>query len=203
MNRHVLRPVTAAPAEPDSAASEARTARPLAYVGFGATPLFRDAPDLTRTAVGALVDRGFDVIVTTGEDYLAEELEASNPDRVRAHTWVDLGRLMRGCDLVVCHGGAGTVLAALGAGVPMVLLPRGAPSQMRMSTACEARGVGRTVIWNGANADEVGTAVADVISNERFRSAAKDVSEEISAMPGPSTAAAILSEIADTLHDPG
>jgi UDP:flavonoid glycosyltransferase YjiC (YdhE family) len=103
---------------------------------------------------------------------------------------------MPACDLVVCHGGAGTVLAALGAGVPLVLLPRGAPSQMRMSAACEARGVGRMVVWTGSNADEVGTAVADVVSCERFRSAASEVSEEISAMPAPSTAAAILSEMA-------
>jgi UDP:flavonoid glycosyltransferase YjiC (YdhE family) len=52
------------------------------------------------------------------------------------------------------------------------------------------------VVWTGSNADEVGTAVADVMSCERFRSATSQVSEEISAMPAPSTAAAILSEMA-------
>ncbi len=142
------------------------------------------------------MNRGFDVSVTTSDERLARELEAADPVRVRAHGWVHLGRLMRLCDLAICHGSAGTVLAALGAGVPLVLLPMGAPSQMRMSSACEARGVGRALIWNGTNGDEVGNAVDDVMSCDGFRSAASEVSEEILAMPAPSTAAGILSESA-------
>ena len=193
-NRHAMRPATAT--DSDGRSLETWTARPLAYVGFGTVPLFRDAPDLTRTAVRVLVDLGFHVIVTCGDEGLATELRASIGDRVRAQAWVDLAHVMPCCDLVVCHGGAGTVLAALGSGVPLVLLPRGAPSQMRMSSACEARGVGRTVVWNGANANEVAAGVADVLTRERFRAAAKEVSEEIAAMPSPSTAAAVLSEVA-------
>ncbi|MDQ3980851.1 MAG: glycosyltransferase [Actinomycetota bacterium] len=193
-NRHGLRPAVAA--EVDGPSLEARSTRPLAYVGFGTAPLFRDAPDLTRIAVLALVKRGFHVSVTTGDERLARELEAVRPDRVQAHGWVDLGRLMPLCDLVICHGGAGTVLAALGAGVPLVLLPRGAPSQIRMSSACEARGVGRAVVWDGTNTEELGAAVDDVMSSERFRSAAREVSKEISEMPAPSTAVEILSGIA-------
>ena len=194
VNRHAMRPATAT--DVDGRSFETWTARPLAYVGFGTVPLFRDAPDLTRTAVDVLVNLGFHVIVTCGDEGLATELQAAMGDRVRAQAWVDLARVMPCCDLVVCHGGAGTVLAALGSGVPLVLLPRGAPSQMRMSSACEARGVGRTVVWNGANVDEVAAGVADVLSGERFRAAAKEVSEEIAAMPAPSTAAAVLSEVA-------
>ncbi len=194
VNRHGMRPASATDA--DRRTFETWTARPLAYVGFGTVPLYRDAPDLTRTAVDVLVNLGFHVIVTCGDGGFATELQASYGDRVRAQPWVDLAHVMPCCDLVICHGGAGTVLAALGSGVPLVLLPRGAPSQVRMSSACEARGVGRAVVWNGVNADEVAASVADVMASARFSAAAREVSEEIAAMPSPSTAAAVLNEVA-------
>jgi UDP:flavonoid glycosyltransferase YjiC (YdhE family) len=97
---------------------------------------------------------------------------------------------------VACHGGAGTVLSALAAGVPLLLLPRGAPSQARMSAACASRGVGRQVVWDGTNPDEVAGAVDDVTSDDRFRTAAAAVAREIAAMPEPSTAADTLAAVA-------
>jgi UDP:flavonoid glycosyltransferase YjiC (YdhE family) len=172
------------------------TPRPLAYVGFGTVPLFRDEPELTKVAVEALVAQGFDVTATTGETHLARQLERAHPGRVRVEGWVQLPELLASCDLAICHGGAGTVLSALAAGVPLVLLPRGAPSQWRMSDACEARGVGRAVNWNGTNDGEVRAAVAEVTSSPHFRAAAAAVAFELAAMPDPSTAGAVLEGVA-------
>jgi UDP:flavonoid glycosyltransferase YjiC (YdhE family) len=176
--------------------SDKATGRPLAYVGFGTVPLFRDEPELTKVAVDALVAQGFDVTATTGEAHLARQLERAHPGRVRVEGWVQLPELLASCDLAVCHGGAGTVLSALAAGVPLVLLPRGAPSQLRMSEACEARGVGRAVAWNGTNGDEVRAAVVDVTSSPHFRATAAAVAKELAAMPDPSTAGTVLAGVA-------
>ena len=161
----------------------------VAYVGFGTVPLFRDAPDLTGVVVDALLGAGFEVVVTTPNAGMAR-------DRVEVEEWVDLPALLPRCSLVVCHGGAGTVLAALAAGVPLVLLPRGAPSQSRMSEACEARGVARAVAWNGTNANDVAAAIVEVASTDRFAAAARAVAEEIASMPDPSTAVTILERVA-------
>ena len=193
-HRHGVR-VTCAPGRREPGSQEA-TRRPLAYVGFGTVPLFRDEPELTKVAVHALVAQGFDVTATTGEAHLARQLERAHPGRVRVEGWVQLPELLASCDLAVCHGGAGTVLSALASGVPLVLLPRGAPSQSRMSEACEARGVGRSVLWNGTNGDDVRTAVAEVTSSPHFRAAAAAVACELAAMPDPSTAGAVLEGVA-------
>ena len=189
-HRHVVRPwFRDAPAT----ASEPRpSGRRLAYVGFGTVALFRDPPDVLPFVVDALLGLDFDVTVTTGSDQLGSELQALDPSRVNVARWVDLGSLLPACDVVVCHGGAGTVLAALAAGVPLVLLPRGAPSQARMSAACQARGVGRAVAWPGSNAGQLRDALSDVATSGELRAAAGAVATEIAAMPDPSTATAVL-----------
>lgn len=181
--RHAIRPVEGhgrTTALPAPSASD----RPRAYLGFGTVPLFRDAPDLTRAAVAALVGAGYDVTVTTTDSSLAG-------DRVRVESWVELTQLLPRCALVVCHGGAGTVLASLAAGLPLLLLPRGAPSQVRMSAACEARGVAQ-VLWDNPTRATIAVAIADLTEARRFRAAAEAVAEELAAMPDPSTAAAVL-----------
>lgn len=191
LSRRVVRPATGGAPPPASPAS----GRPLVYVGFGTVPLFRDAPGLTRAVVGALLARDFEVIVTLEDGQLASALTAMDPGRVNVEPWVDLARLLPSCALVVCHAGAGTVLAALSAAVPLLLLPRGAPSQKRMAAACEARGVGRVVFWDGANTHEITSALVELTSSDRFRAVAHAVAGEIATMPHPSTAVAILSEV--------
>lgn len=193
VRRRVIRPTMGARAavRPRTGAS----ARPLAYVGFGTVALFRDAPDLTRAAVRALTARGFRVIVTTPDETLAAQLVAEGNDRVDVRSWIDLGDVLPECALVACHGGAGTVLTALSAGVPLLLLPRGAPSQLRMAAACVGRGVGRTVVWDGTNSDHIDAAADELSSSDQIRSAAAAVADEIAHMPEPSSAADLLTQV--------
>lgn len=193
-HRHGVRPTSRPEMGESSPASGAE--RRHAYVGFGTVPLFRDDPQLTRAAIEALLAEGFDVTVTTGDGDLTRTIERAHPSRVCVERWVQLPELLENCVVAVCHGGAGTVLCALAAGVPLVLLPRGAPSQQRMSNVCEKRGVGRAIVWNGVNGDEIRAAVTEVTSNERFALAAASVSRELAGMPDPSTAIAVLERIA-------
>jgi UDP:flavonoid glycosyltransferase YjiC (YdhE family) len=191
-HRHGIRPSPPDAGPDPGRAGRQRTGRRLAYVGFGTVALFRDPHDLLTAVVTELLALDFDVSVTTGSSQLAELLRALSPERVEVGPWVDLAALVPRCAVVVCHGGAGTVLAALAAGVPLVLLPRGAPSQLRMSAACDRRGVGRAVAWKGGNDDQIGHALREVTTSEQIRDAASAVAAEIAAMPDPSTAIAIL-----------
>jgi UDP:flavonoid glycosyltransferase YjiC (YdhE family) len=164
-------------------------------VGFGTAALFNDVPTLIRAVVATLLELDYEVTVTTGRDDLVSELDSLDPERVHAVRWVDLSKVLQSCSVVVCHGGAGTVLAGLSAGVPLLLLPQGAPSQLRMATACEARGVGRAFAWGGANVSDLHDVILEVASSEAMRSAAAALANEIAAMPPPSTASTVLEAI--------
>lgn len=190
--RHVMRPNV----DENRAASTGNLQRGRhAYVGFGTVPLFNDVPGLIRAVVIALLELDVDVTVTSGSEELADEIRELAPERVHAERWVDLPSVLHSCIVAVCHGGAGTVLSALAAGVPLLLVPQGAPSQIRMTSACEARGVGRALDWTGENLMGLRRALSQVVSSNSMQSAALAVAAEIAAMPPPSTAAAVLQQV--------
>ena len=104
-----------------------------AYVGFGTVPAFANALGELTTAVRSCTERGMKVVVTAPSEDLRNELAAISPDLVVAREFVRLSGLLPFCKIAITHAGAGTVLASLSAGVPLVLIPRGTPSQLRMA----------------------------------------------------------------------
>lgn len=96
--------------------------RKLVYLTFGTG--FGTAAGL-RQAIGALARPEVQVLVATGPSVEVEEL-GELPDNVMAEPWVPQAEVLRHADLFVHHGGSGTTLGALSAGVPQLLLPAGA-----------------------------------------------------------------------------
>ena len=176
--------------------------RRAAYVGFGTVPLYRDRPELVARAVEALLLAEFDhVVVTTPDSELAARLSALGGDRVRVTGWVALEDLLPECRLVIAHGGAGTVLSALTAGVPLVVLPSGSPSQLRMTEACVKRGVASRPDDDGATVVSLRASIDRVVSDPSFREAAEDVAAEIAAMPAPREIVPVLERLAAIASD--
>ena len=60
---------------------------------------------------------------------------------MRVEQFVPQHEVLGHCDAVVCHGGSGTLIAALSLGVPVVVLPMGA-DQPDNADRCEELGVG-------------------------------------------------------------
>ena len=85
---------------------------------------------------------------------------------------------------MVCHGGTGTVLGGLTAGVPMVVVPQFAdqPDNAERVAAVGA-GIG---VGGGeavpATAEEVRAAVTGVLTEPSYRKAAGAMAEEIAAL---------------------
>jgi UDP:flavonoid glycosyltransferase YjiC (YdhE family) len=126
---------------------------------------------------------GFRPVVTTSQASIADDLRAMGRNRVDVRRWVSLPHLLPACRLAVCHGGAGTAFAALTAGIPLLLLPHGAPSQTRMSAACDRRGVARVIDQDQVRTASVEAALVDLMDDDRFRRNARDVACEIAEMP--------------------
>ncbi|HEV7758750.1 MAG TPA: glycosyltransferase [Acidimicrobiales bacterium] len=164
-----------------------------AYVGFGTVPHFADAPDELAAAVRACTARGLRVVVTAPSPELRRALVAIDPHRVEAYAFVPLAEVVRSCRVVISHAGAGTVLAALGAGVPVVLVPRGSPSQVRMADACHRAGVGRRC---GSDPADVADALDQVLDGPAIKAAAETAAAQIAALPTASEVVARIEHLA-------
>ena len=104
--------------------------------------------------------------------------------------WVDQARVLNHADLVVCHGGSGTTLAALAAGVPLVMVPLFA-DQFENARRIAKTGAGRVVETqitadgarsiNPAAAPEITTSIEDVLGDVTYRDRAQAIAAEMAA----------------------
>ena len=167
--------------------------RPVLYVSLGTVPLFNQLAtfDVLLEAVAA---EDLDVVVTIGPNNDPASL-AARPANVHVHQWLPLRPLLAHCDAVVCHGGSGTTLAALNAGLPLVLVPQGA-DQFENARACEKAGAARVLLPDDVESTAVRDAVVAVIAPESSeRDAARKLAAEIADMPAPFDAVAIVEEL--------
>jgi UDP:flavonoid glycosyltransferase YjiC (YdhE family) len=162
-----------------------------AYIGFGTVPTFANARSELTAAVRACIGRGMRVLVTAPDELLRRDLAALDEQLVDAREFVSLPRLLPSCTVAVSHAGAGTVLASLAAGVPVVLLPRGTPSQLRMADACHRAGVG--VRCDAADFD---VALGAVIGDPAIRTAAAAAARQIAAMPPAADVVPLIENLA-------
>ena len=168
---------------------------PLVPVSFGTVvPADGHFPGLYRDVIDALADVDARVLVTVGRNADPAEL-GPLPANVHVERWVAQASVMPHAAAMVAHGGAGTTLAALVAGVPLVLLPLSADQPInarRIAELCAGVSLdgGRTgVPWLAA-------AVARVLEEPAYRAAARRVAAEARTLPPVSEAAADLSAIA-------
>jgi enterobactin C-glucosyltransferase len=104
------------------------------------------------------------------------------PDNVRITEWVPLGALLDTCSAVVHHGGAGTALAALTAGLPQVVLPHAA-DQPANAERLAARGLATTLRPDDVTPPVARAALDRLLGDTDMRRAAAEVRAEIEAMP--------------------
>jgi UDP:flavonoid glycosyltransferase YjiC (YdhE family) len=112
--------------------------------------------------------------------------------RLARDRFVPLGEVVSDADVVVAHGGAGTVLGALAAGKPLVLVPQGA-DQHEIAAACAAAGSAAVV---GPEPESIAAAVERALSDPAMARAAAALGAEIAAMPSPTAVVARLEELA-------
>jgi len=131
------RVVEAAPSVAPVAWAPVEDPRPLVYITFGtiigSTPHLRS---VYRTSLDAVADLPVRALLTTGRGL---ELGAI-PDNVHVEEWTPQRDILPRVAALVCHGGAGTLLGGLAAGLPMVIVPMGAdqPHNGRLVAAAGA-----------------------------------------------------------------
>jgi UDP:flavonoid glycosyltransferase YjiC (YdhE family) len=113
------------------------------------------------------------------------------PHNVRPAGWIPLGALLATSSAVVHHGGAGTVLTALDAGLPQIVIPGGA-DQPANAEAVAKRGCGLAI----EDADLGPDLIHRLLTDADLARAAAEVRGELRAMPSPANLVPYLVELA-------
>src|SRR5262249_41436596 len=95
------------------------------------------------------------------------------------------------CAIVVCHGGAGTTLAALARGRPLVVIPQGADQFINAERAVAA-GAAVAIAPREFSADSLRSAVARLLAGRSYAAEATRIRDEVTSMPSPGQVASAL-----------
>lgn len=140
---------------------------PLVLVSLSST--YQGQRNVVQNVIDAL--RGLPVrgLVTTGMGLDPQRLRDGG--RVQVVRSVPHRQVMKQADLVITHGGHGTVMKALVAGVPMVVLPHGR-DQPDDAVCVEARGAGLR-LPKDASPQTIAEAVEITLSTPAHRASAQ------------------------------
>ena len=168
---------------------------PCVYVTLG-TVFNLESGDLFDRVLEGIGNLPISVVVTVGRGLEPSAL-GDVPSNVRVEGFVPQAALLPACDLVVCHGGSGSVTGALAYGVPLVVLPMGADQPMNAARV-EALGVGLVLDAIGSAPEDIRGAVRRVLDDPAYRRAAGRVRDEVAALPGPEHAVSLIEGLRTT-----
>ncbi len=152
---------------------------PLIYLTFGTVLGHMSiAAGTYAMALRAVARLSARVLLTVGRRFDASTL-GPVPANVHVEPWIDQARVLDHAQLVVCHGGSGTTLAALAAGVPLVMVPLFA-DQFENARRVAQAGAGRVV---ETRVPEITEGIHDVLGDVTYRDRARDIAAEMAATP--------------------
>ena len=167
---------------------------PLVYVTFGTVagslPPFAG---VFRESLDALAELDANVLMTVGRSFDLDAFGAV-PDNARVVPWVPQADALAHASAMLGHGGFGTTMGALVAGVPQVVAPLFSFDQVVNGRHVAAVGAGITV-----DARSVPAAAAEVrrlLEDPAYAERARETAAAIQALPPPSAAVPVLADLA-------
>ncbi|HEY4023217.1 MAG TPA: nucleotide disphospho-sugar-binding domain-containing protein [Pseudonocardiaceae bacterium] len=171
----------------------AKANRPRICVTWGHT-IAKIAPGrfLLPKAVDAVQGLGAEVVVAISS--AQQHLVGNLPADVRVFVDAPLAGLVDGCDLVIAHGGAGTVLTSVSKGVPMLLVPQ-LPDHAGHAAHLAGTGAAELVPWELADRARLREDAQHLLASTEAKTAAAELGEEINGQPTPAALVERLAEI--------
>jgi EryCIII-like glycosyltransferase len=168
--------------------------RPLVYVTFGSvTASIGSFTALYPATLAALADVNVRVLMTTGG---GEPMELDTvPANAHVERWWPQADLMPYTAVVVGHGGFGTTMMALAAGVPQVVVPLFAYDQTINAERVAAVGAGIHLSDGPAAPAAIPSALTRVLTDPTYRHRAQEVAAEMARLPDVATSVPILEEL--------
>ncbi len=148
---------------------------------------------LLRVALDALADQPVRVLATTNRHRPEQPIEV--PANAELVDWVLYPQVMPAADVVVCHGGHGTMARALAAGTPLLVCP--SVGDMGENAARVAwSGAGLSVPRRLLSRRAVRLAVRLLLGEERFTARTQEIAAWSQAHDGAAAAADLVEEAA-------
>lgn len=166
---------------------------PTIYFTLG-TVFNVESGDLFERVLAGLRDMPINIIATVGREIDPAEF-GPQPANIMIKQYMPQSAILPHCDLVVSHGGSGSVIGALAHGLPMVLIPMGADQPLN-AMRCEALGVARALDAVEATPETVREAVSIVLADPGYHIAAERLREETAKLPEPEHAVILLERLA-------
>jgi UDP:flavonoid glycosyltransferase YjiC (YdhE family) len=155
-----------------------------------------DAPVVLKAAAEGLAGMDVQVVMATGSHRKPEEmgLDPLAPN-IRVESWLSYDDLLPRTDLVITTCGAGTALAALSHGIPMIVIPTEWDKPEVARRLAEA---GAALFLKPAECTprRLRQAVETVLGNPSFRENARRLQASLARHGGAAEAAELLSELA-------
>jgi MGT family glycosyltransferase len=165
--------------------------RPWVYVTEG-TAHFRE-PLALKAAVHGLADAPVQVIATS--NHSPTELGVSSlPANFRLERWIPYSDLVPRVDLIVTTGGTNTIMQALTAGVPLIIVPSSWEQPESAWRVAEA-GVGLRLSPRDCTPEKLRVAVETILATPSFRQNARLFSDILGRYGGAGYAAELLGNL--------
>jgi UDP:flavonoid glycosyltransferase YjiC (YdhE family) len=180
--------IRSVPWSEDGAPVSWRTGRPKVYITLGTVAF--GAVDVLRRAILETAEHEVEIVVAVGPEGDPALLGAT-PDNVIVERFVSQESVLRQVDLVVHHGGSGTMLGALSNGLPQLILPQGA-DQFFNADAITKIQAGLGLRNEEQVPGAISAAVGELLTDGPQRVSAKRLANEIASMPSPADVVPLL-----------
>jgi MGT family glycosyltransferase len=166
--------------------------RPTVYATLGTA--YNRTPGLFAAILEGMRDEPVNLIVALGPNLDPADY-GSQPSHIHIVRYIPQSLILPQADLVIAHGGFGTVMTALASGLPLVLIPIAAdmPENARR---CAAMGLGQVINSHERTPGAIREAVRMVLNSPTYRQNAERIQAEMRALPEPSDAVLLLERLA-------
>ena len=165
---------------------------PVVLISLGTT--FNTQPEFFAMCAKAFEGLPWHVVIAAGPGV---DLEAVGelPPNAEIHAWLTLQAVLEHAGAFVCHGGAGSTMNALYAGVPLVSVPHNGDEESIAKRTGEL-GLGRVMTIEEVTAETLRQAVLWVAADETVQANVRDMREYMQKAGGaPRAADTILGHI--------
>jgi MGT family glycosyltransferase len=148
---------------------------------------------LLRAALAGLAKEPVRVLATWNRNPLPGPVPV--PANARLVEWLSYSQTMPKCDLVICHGGHGTLARALACGCPVVVVPH-VGDMAENAARADWAGVGVRLPWRLLSPRTLRLAVRRALADRSFAARAAELADWASVNDGATRAAELVEEVA-------